>query len=120
MTGVQTCALPISHKIEQIVTRHRAEKALRESEERYRKVMEQSHDAIFICRGSKFIFVNDRVSEISGFSKDELLDMVIWDLLHPDDREMIRQSSQSRVKSGAAPHTFESRIITRAGDVRYL
>jgi PAS domain S-box-containing protein len=110
----------LTNKIEQVVTRHRAEKALRESEERYRKVIEQSHDAIFICRGSKFVFVNDRVSEISGFSKKELYDMDMWDLLHPEDREHVMGIAGGRTKGEAVPQTYEARIVTKNGEVRYL
>ena len=110
----------LTNKIVQVVTRHRAEKALRESEERYRKVMEQSHDAIFICRGSKFVFVNDRVSEISGYSKKELYDMEMWDLLHPEDREHVMEISRNRTKGEPVPETYEARIVTRNGEVRYL
>ncbi|MDD1693993.1 MAG: PAS domain S-box protein [Methanoregula sp.] len=112
--------LDLTNKIVQIVTRRRAEKALRESEERYRKVMEQSHDAIFIVRGSKFVFVNDRVSEISGFTKKELYDMEIWELLHPDDRAPVLEISRSRADGGPAPHTYEARVVTKSGEVRHL
>ena len=112
--------LDLRKKIEQVYTRRRAEKALKESEERYRKVMEQSHDAIFIVRGSKFVFVNDRVSEIAGFSKQELYSMDLWNLLHPDDRERIIEIARTRAMGGPAPHTYVARAISRDGNVRYL
>ncbi|MFA5254930.1 MAG: response regulator, partial [Methanoregula sp.] len=112
--------LDLTNKIVQSVTRRRAEKALRESEERYRKVMEQSHDAIFIVRGSNFIFVNNQVSVISGYSKPELYTMEIWDLLHPDDRERVMEISRSRGAGGPTPHTYEARVIVKSGEVRYL
>lgn len=112
--------LDLTHKIREVVTRRRAEKALRESEERYRKVMEQSHDAIFIIRGSRFVFVNDRVSEISGYTKEELYDKEIWDLLHPEDRARVMENARSRLSGGPAPQTYEARVFTRDGEVRYL
>jgi PAS domain S-box-containing protein len=112
--------LDLTNKVVQSVTRRRAEKALRESEERYRKVMEQSHDAIFIVRGSNFIFVNNRVSVISGYSKPELYKMEIWDLLHPDDRDRVMEISRSRAAGGTTPPTYETRVIVKSGEVRYL
>ena len=78
--------LDLANKIRQAVNRKRAEKALRESEERYRKVVEQSHDAIYIHQGTKFVFVNDRVLICSGYSKDELYGMNLLDLIHPVTR----------------------------------
>lgn len=112
--------LDLANKIRQIVNRKRAETALRESEERYRKVIEQSHDAIYIHQGTKFVFVNDRVSEISGYSKSELYRMDILDLLHPDDREQIGEMARRRMSGEAAPQTYEARILTKKGEVRYL
>ncbi len=110
----------LAHKITQIVTRHRIEVALRESEERYRKVVEQSHDAIFITVGTKFVFVNPRVCEISGFTRDELYQMDFWELLHPDDREYVMGISRRRAKGGIVPKTYDARVVTRSGEVRYI
>jgi PAS domain S-box-containing protein len=112
--------LDLANKIRQTVNRKRVEKALRESEERYRKVVEQSHDAIFIYQGTKFVFVNDRVSEISGYSKNELYGMDILDLLHPDDRDRIRDISQKRMSGEDASQTYEASILTKKGEIRYL
>ncbi|MGA2919059.1 PAS domain S-box protein [Methanoregula sp.] len=112
--------LDLANKIRQTVNRKRAEKALRESEERYRKLVEQSHDAIYIYQGTKFVFVNDRVSEISGYSKNELYRMNILDILHPDDKARIGEISRKRMSGEDAPQTYEARILTKKGEVRYL
>ncbi|MFA5268605.1 MAG: PAS domain S-box protein [Methanoregula sp.] len=110
----------LAHKITQVVTRRRIETALRESEERYRKVVEQSHDAIFITVGTKFIFVNPRVTEISGYSRDEMYQMDFWDILHPDHREFILDISRRRAKGEPVPKTYDARVVTRGGEIRYI
>lgn len=110
----------LAHKITQVVGRHRVEAALRDSEERYRKVVEQSHDAIFITVGTKFIFVNPRVTEISGYTREELYRMDFWDLLHPDDREYVIGISNRRTKGEAVPKTYDARVVTKSGEVRYI
>jgi PAS domain S-box-containing protein len=112
--------MDLANKIRQTVNRKRAEKALRESEERYRKVVEQSHDAIYIYQGKKFVFANDRVCEISGYSKDELYGMNILDLVHPDDRDRVGEIARKRQSGGDAPETYEARILTKKGETRYL
>ena len=112
--------LDLANKIRQIVNRKRAETALRESEERYRIVIEQSHDAIYIHQGTKFVFVNDRVSEISGYSKSELYGMNILDVIHPDDREKVGEIARRRMSGEAVPQTYEARGLTKTGEVRYL
>jgi PAS domain S-box-containing protein len=111
--------LDLTQKITQIVTRRRSEEALFESEERYRKVVEQSHDAIFIFQGGRIVFANERVMEITGYSREEIYSMEIWDILHPGDREGLRARAYQR-ETGAGPKTYEARIITKNGDIRYL
>ncbi len=112
--------LDLTQKITQIVTRRRSEEALLESEERYRKVVEQSHDAIFIYQQSRLVFVNNQVLKISGYSRDELFAMDIWDIIHPEDREYLARIAGEQEPGSAIPKTYEARIITRGGDTRYL
>ncbi|MCK9581377.1 MAG: PAS domain S-box protein [Methanoregula sp.] len=112
--------LDLTQKITQIVTRRRSEIALMESEERYRKVVEQSHDAIFIYQNSRIVFANDRVMEITGYAKDEIFTLDIWNILHPEDRIRLMSVADERDAGSSIPSTFETRIITRTGDTRYL
>lgn len=67
--------------------------ALRESEERFRGLFEQSNDAVIIHESGKIIDVNQRTCEILGYSKEQLLTMSIPDL-HP---EKDRPQSRNRI-----------------------
>lgn len=68
-----------------ITEREMAEKALAESEEKYRNLVEQSLDGIFpIDFNGKFLSVNKAVMELLNYTKKELLSMKIYDILHPD------------------------------------
>jgi PAS domain S-box-containing protein len=95
------------------------EKALRESESKFRQIVEQTHDGIYIYRENRFLFVNDRASEISGYSKKELYDMNVWALIHPEDRPAGKEIARKRRRGEEVPSTFESRIIRKDGEVRY-
>jgi two-component system sensor histidine kinase/response regulator len=73
--------------IEKMLRQHRAieekqqaEEALRKSEKRFRKLFEQSNDAIFIHQSGRIIDVNQRSCEMLGYSKEQLLTMDIADL----------------------------------------
>jgi PAS domain S-box-containing protein len=63
-----------------IAEKQQAEEALRKSEERFRKLFEQSNDAIFIHRSGRIIDINQRACEMLGYSKEQLLMMEITDL----------------------------------------
>lgn len=69
-----------------IDARKRAEEALRASESKYRLILEQSGDAIFVSdRDHRYVEVNSRASELTGFSRDELLAMTIPELIPRED-----------------------------------
>lgn len=69
-----------------ITASKRAEEALRESEQRFRSVFEQSTGGIAqVDLQGRFVLVNDRYCEIVGRSREELLALRMQDLTHPED-----------------------------------
>ena len=117
--GVDTYQV-LANRVENAVKRHRAEAALRESERRYRTVVERSHDAIYIYRGNEFLFVNDRTCELTGYDEEELLEMEVLSLIHPDDRERVERYGRRRAEGRDAPSTYEARVVTASGETRHL
>ncbi|WP_435157731.1 PAS domain S-box protein [Haladaptatus sp. DFWS20] len=109
--------LLLSHTTEAL-QRIRSQTALRESEEKYRTLVEQSHDAIYIYRDDQFVFVNQRVCELSGYDRDELLEMSIWELLHPEERDRIMHIVAERSRGNYPPH-YEARIVTKNDGIRH-
>lgn len=103
-----------------ISERKKIEEALRESEEKYRILVENSHDAVYIYRHDNCLFANKRACEIIGFSLEEVLKMTVWDILHPEDKERIFDYSRKRFGGLAVPEFYEARIITRTGQIRHI
>ncbi len=103
-----------------ITERKKAEEKLRESEEKYRTVVEQTHDGIFIHWNSRFKFANKRVCEITGYSEEELYNMSIWDLIHPEDRDKVEEIGEKRQEGKEATNIYVTRVVTRGGEIRYL
>jgi len=64
--------------------KQQAEEARRKSEERFRKLFEQSNDAIFIHQAGRIVDVNHRACEMLGYSKEQFLTMEIANL-YPDE-----------------------------------
>ena len=110
----------LANRVENAVQRYRAERALRESERRYRTLVERSHDAIYIYRGNQFVFVNDRMCELTGYSEEELYRTEVLSLIHPDDREWLRRMGRSRRRGEDVPSTYEARILTADGETKVL
>ncbi len=101
-----------------ITERKKAREELKESEEKYRAIVEQSHDAIYIYRDDKFLFVNDTVCEVTGYSKKELYSLNVWKLIHPGDRERVMEIGKRRARGEKVPARYEARVLTKNGDVR--
>ncbi len=103
-----------------ISERRKAEEALRESEEKYRSLVEQSHDGIYIYKGNRFLFVNDRICEFTGYSKEELYDLDFLQLIHPDDRAGIEKHERNRSIGKDIPSIYQIRIISKDGQIRNM
>lgn len=102
------------------ITRQReAEIALQESEERYRLVVENSHDAIVISYRNQFLYVNRRAGEITGWSRDELLQKSPLTLVHPSDHEQVQSLGQKALQGKPVPDTCTISFFTKSGDLRY-
>jgi PAS domain S-box-containing protein len=96
----------------------KAEEALRESEEKYRFVVENSHDIIFLYQGSRFIFFNGRTPELTGYSVEELRTMEVWALIHPDDRAGLKEAAERRVLGKEVSTSFTARLLTKSGEIK--
>jgi PAS domain S-box-containing protein len=100
-----------------ITERRRAESALKDSEDRYRDLVEHSQD--LMCTHDlqgRLLSVNPAVARVLGYEIGELLQMSIPDLLSPRARplfhEFVAQIRRDGVSSGSM------RVITRAGEER--
>lgn len=87
-----------------ISDRKRAEAALRESEERYRKLVELSPNGIFIQSQGKFAFANQAALEFFGAkSSQELLGKTVLDLICPEYRDSVKQRMQQLRENQQVP-----------------
>ncbi|MBL7204902.1 MAG: PAS domain S-box protein [Desulfobacteraceae bacterium] len=101
--------------------RKKAEAALRESEEKYRTVVENSLAGIYVIQDRQFKYVNPRLVEMLGYDRPEdLLGMPFEEVIHPEDRVSIksRDAMPDRGLKLGGRYTF--RAIKKDGSVIWV
>ncbi len=97
-----------------------AREAVRESEEKYRLVVEGANDAIFIAQDGVIKFSNPMTSAILGYSSEELARIPFAEHIHPDDRSMVLQRHQSRLEGVEVPQNYSFRVTNRNGQLLWM
>ena len=100
--------------------RRRAESQLRESEAKFRTLAETIASAIFILQGTQCLYANRAAEVITGYSREELLNVSSWDLLHPDSRQFVIDQALKRFGGDPLASRYEIKIITKQGEARWL
>lgn len=110
----------ILSSVQDITARKKAEEALKDSEERYRKVVENASEAILVAQEGRIRFHNRKTNELIGFSDEELESKAFTDFIHPEDREKVFQRYQARLKGEEVPSVYPFRVIDKSGRVRWV
>src|SRR3954471_12145011 len=100
--------------------RRREHQALQESESRFRALAETAQSSIFIYKGDHFVYANQATEQISGFDQQELRELKVWELVHPDHRQFVRERSKERQSGGNPPPRYEIKIVRKDGRIRWL
>jgi diguanylate cyclase (GGDEF)-like protein/PAS domain S-box-containing protein len=98
----------------------RTEEALRESEAKFRAMAETVAAATFIYQGTQMRYVNSAALAMTGYSRDELLAMRFWEVIHPDFQEWVRDRGMARQSGEQVPNRYEVKIRTKSGEARWV
>lgn len=95
-----------------------ADEAVRQSEKKYRTLIESSQDGVFIVADTRVVFHNAVVSRITGYRDEEIDGMPVSDLIAPEDREMVMRRYMERLEGKEPPARYEFRMLHRDGATR--
>jgi PAS domain S-box-containing protein len=94
-----------------ITARKRVEEAFRESEEKYRLLVQNSHEAIFIAQDGVIKFPNRKTLTMTGYTEEELAAMPFSRLIHPEDRDMVTERYKRRLSGEPITQAYAFRIL---------
>ena len=102
--------------IRDITERKKAEEALRESEYKYKSLIENIPDIIFtIDLEGKITFVSKRTKEILGYEDAETINMYIFNFIPEEDRQRAMENLQKGMKGEKIKH-FQIPMIAKSGE----
>jgi len=96
--------------------RKRVEEALQASEEKYRLLIQNSNDAIFVAQDGVIKFPNLKTEELLGYSAAELAKIPFLNHIHPDDRGLVLERHKKRLEGQKFTSTYSFRVRNKAGD----
>jgi len=103
-----------------VTNRKKAENSLRESEERYRHLVDLSPDGIFVNVGGRFVFANKAAARIFGMaSPDELIGKPVLDMVHPDHLETVGERMRTVLEDRKPVLLLERKTVRPDGTFVY-
>lgn len=105
-----------------ITERKEAEKILSESEKKFRNLVENANDAIYIISPEGFQYVNPAFERLTGYTTDEICkkSFNFWSIIHSDDVKMIKKRELARREGKEVPSRYEFRILAKNGSVKIV
>lgn len=107
--------------IEDITEQKVGEEKLKESEAKYRTLVESSLAGTYIFQDGRFKFVSGQLASILGFSRDEITNTrEILKFVHPEDRRKVLDMFASNLRGEAPVANFSFRVVKKNGEIAWV
>lgn len=111
---LQTATRNVTERIE-------AQRRLKESEEKYKLITENSNDIVSLMDlSANYTFISPSIKEIMGYDQEEVVGKNVMDFLHPDDIPAIMAQMQESLKQRIKSTTMTFRYRHKNGHFRWL
>jgi diguanylate cyclase (GGDEF)-like protein/PAS domain S-box-containing protein len=101
-------------------TIEKADNALRDSEEKYRLIVQNAHEAIVVAQEGRLKFVNPQAVALIGYSKEELTSRGFMEFIHPEDQDLVAERYRRRLKGEDVPSVYSFRIVDQYGNIKWV
>ena len=94
----------------------RRTRQLRESQIKYKEIVENSNDIITVIQEGKLKFVNTKALELTGYKEEEILDTPFSNLIFPEDLAVIEKRYRNRLEGKGHAGTYLFRLLRKSGE----
>jgi PAS domain S-box-containing protein len=105
--------------VRDISRRKRMIDSLRKSEEKYRLLVDNANEAILVAQDGQLKFTNPKAIELLGYSFEELTNRPFTEFIHPEDRALVVERHQKRLRGEDFPHVYPFRIVDNEGRIKW-
>ncbi len=106
--------------IRDISRRKAAERALAESEAKYRTVVENVNEGILVTAGGHILYANPRALELTGLDDATARSRPFIEFIHPDDRARVLTNHRRRLQGEPVENHYQFRVVHQNGEARWL
>ncbi len=107
--------------LEMALLRHKMDRKLKESEEKYRDLVEKAGIGILIHdKAGSFKYFNKRLLELFGYTAEEMKKLSIQEIVHPEDFQRVMKFHKGRIGGRKVPSRYEFKGIKKDGTISYV
>ena len=98
----------------------RRTRQLRESQIKYKEIVENSNDIITVIQEGKLKFVNTKAFELTGYKEEEVLDTPFLNFIFPKDLAEIEQRYRDRLEGNGQDGIYPFRLLRKSGEAFWV
>jgi PAS domain S-box-containing protein len=108
------------HFIHDITRQKEMEISLRESEEMFKVLSEQSLVGIYLLDEQQIIYVNPTLAELLGYTQQEIYSCNVMDFIYPEDRELVAENIRKKLSGEIDFIRYRCRAVRKDGKVMWV
>lgn len=105
----------VIESIRDVTALKKAEEALAESETQYRSVIENASEGIVAAQDGVLKYANPKALEMIQSTQEKIMDMPFVSFIHPDDRGLVADRYQRRLRGEDVPSKYDFRVLGEKG-----
>jgi len=115
LTGVATFTLIYTLNYFLAVKHYNVEASLRESEEKFRDVVEHANDGICVVQLSYIQYINPQVTELIGYNAEEMIDTEYLKYIYPELLQRVKKQYEEFISQEEEIERFETALLHKDG-----